>query len=164
MTGAVPRQRRDSGLGCARLGGSLESMQPQAIKSALPLIQDHSSRLIAVKNSCNGKKNSVWTICHSVGAARLRREEVCLAFFVLQTPFPLEQTFSSVPGLMPRDRGFPCAHRSSHRMGTRLWVISEPGWPPASDLVVKGSIPLPSPTLPKPLITFPKRWSQVEGG
>lgn len=49
-------------------------------------------------------------------------------------------------------------------MGTQLWGISELGWPMASDPVVKGWIPLPSPLLPEPLITFPKRRSQAEKG
>lgn len=56
---------------------------------------------------------------------------------------------------MPREG----ASHPPKQMGTQLWVISGLGWPPASDLVVKGSIPLPSPALLEPLITFPKRWS-----
>lgn len=105
-TGAVPRQRCDSGLGRARLGSSWENMQPQAIKSALPLIQDHSSRLIAVKNSSNGRKTGVWTICRSDGPARLWCKGVCLAFCAAN-PFPPEQTFSFVGGPMPGEGGFP---------------------------------------------------------
>lgn len=51
------------------------------------------------------------------------------------------------------------ASQPRKRVGTQLWVISGLRWPLASDLVVKGSIPLPSPALLESLITFPKRWS-----
>jgi len=96
------RQRRESGLGCARLGGSGESLWPRAVKSALLLIQEHSSRLIAVKNS---RKSGVWA-ASSDGPAWLRREEVRLAFRAAN-PFPPERTLSSVPGLVPGEGGFP---------------------------------------------------------
>lgn len=56
---AVPRLRRDLGLGCSQLGGSWESLWPQAIKSALPLIQGRLSGLTAVKNSSNGRENGL---------------------------------------------------------------------------------------------------------
>lgn len=42
VSGAVPRQWRDLGLVCDQLGGSWESAQPRAVKSALPLIQERS--------------------------------------------------------------------------------------------------------------------------
>lgn len=54
VSGAVPSHRRVLGFGCAQLGGSWESLWPQAIKSALPLIQGCLSGLIAVKNSSDG--------------------------------------------------------------------------------------------------------------
>lgn len=82
--------------------------------------------------------------------------------FVLQTPF-LQCKPSHLDWADASGGRFP-THLRGHWVGTQLWVISEPGWPPASDLVVKGSISLPSPMPPEPLITFPKRWSQAEGG
>lgn len=75
------------GLGCARLGGSWESLWPQAIKSALLLIQGCLSGLIAVKNSSNGRENSARTICRS---ARPRRKEGC-SLLVPQTLFLLSK-------------------------------------------------------------------------
>lgn len=114
VTGAMPRQKCGSGLGCAGLGGSWESARPQAVKSALPLIQDHSSRLIAVKNSSNGRKTSVWTICRLDGPVRHRRKEACGAFCAAN-PFPPEPTVSPVPGLMPGEGGFPPAEAAVGR-------------------------------------------------
>lgn len=51
-------------------------------------------------------KNDVWTICHSDGPARLQREEPRLAFSATN-PLSAGQTLSSVPGLVPREGGFP---------------------------------------------------------
>lgn len=91
VSGAVPRHRHDLGLGCAQLGGSWESLWPQAIKSALPLIQGRLSGLIAVKNSSNGRENNAPTICRSAG---LRRKEGRSALGATN-PFHPEQSSST---------------------------------------------------------------------
>lgn len=75
------------GLVVPGLGGSWESLWPQAIKSALLLIQGRLSGLIAVKNSSNGRENSARTICRS---ARPRRKEGC-SLLVPQTLFLLSK-------------------------------------------------------------------------
>lgn len=72
VSGAAPRHRHDSGLGCAQLGVSRESLWPQAIKSALPLIQGRLSGLIAVKNSSNGWEDSSGNLPLSRASARGR--------------------------------------------------------------------------------------------
>lgn len=87
VSGAVPKRRHDLGLGCAQLGGSRESLWPQAIKSALPLIQGRLSGLIAVKNSSNSREDSARQSAAQPGFSTRKSIRV----WVPQTLFPLSK-------------------------------------------------------------------------
>lgn len=90
VSGAVPRHRRDFGLGCAQLGGTWESLWPQAIKSALPLIQGSLSGLIAVKNSSDGRESRLGQSAAQPGFGTRKgaRFLVPQALFLLSKPPP----------------------------------------------------------------------------
>lgn len=122
VSSAVPRHRPDLGLGCSQLGGSWESLWPQAIKSALPLIQGRLSGLIAVKNSSNGRENRLGQSAAQPGFSTGKGAR----FLVSQTLFLLSK---------------PCPHRGDTSGGR--FPSSESRWGHSSGSLVGWAGPWP---------------------